>query len=119
MRTLVGLSWDELRLLRKLIWPDNDLDGRGGPPPAQGGKKILGTTLGAEEWSLWGAADPNARDLDLIPLQRAATGCSAALNAGALDLVRRVAVVGAKAGSYGVAGLDEDNRVTCPCSRSS
>ena len=40
-------------------------------------------------------ADPNSRDLDLI---------------------RRLAVVGAKAG--GVAGLDEDNGVKCLRSRS-
>ena len=36
-RSLVGLSWDELRSLRRVIWPDDDLGGRGGPPPAQGG----------------------------------------------------------------------------------
>ena len=68
-----------------------------------------GTTAGAEEWFLWGTADPNARDLDLILPRRVVTGCSAALNARALDLIRRVAVVGAKAGSCGDAGLDNDN----------
>ena len=33
-RSPVGLSWDEQR---SLIWPDDDLGGRGGAPPAQGG----------------------------------------------------------------------------------
>ena len=69
----------------------------------------MGTTLGAEEWRLWGAVDPNARDLDLILLPGVVAGCSEALNAHALHLIRRVAVVGEKAGSYGVSGQDEDN----------
>ena len=60
---------------------------------------------GAEEWLLWGAADPNARDLDLILTSKSGFhGCSAALNARDLDLIRRLAVVGAS-------GLK------CPCWR--
>ena len=70
---------------------------------------MLDTTIGAEELLHWGTADPNTRDLDLIHTSKSGNGWrSAALNARALDLIRRVAVVGAKGWCCGVAGLDED-----------
>ena len=56
-----------------------------------------------------GTADPKSRDLDLIQVSKSGYGWrSAALNPRALDLLRRLAVAGAKAGSCGVAGLDKD-----------
>ena len=58
-----------------------------------------------------------ARDCTCVLVQkRVYFGRTADPNSRDLDLIRRLAVVGAKAG--GVAGLDGDNRVICPCSRS-
>ena len=62
--------------------------------PAQGGKEVLGTNIGAE---------------DCFVSKSGYCGRSAAPNVRDLDLIRRLAVVGAKAGFSGVAGLDEDN----------
>ena len=41
----MGLSFDEFRSLRRLIWPDADPGGGGRTPPVEGGISILGTTL--------------------------------------------------------------------------
>ena len=83
---LATLTADELRCLR--IWRDIVSPGR------------------YFNAGYSGAVDPNARDLDLIfTLKSGYYGCSAALDARDLDLIRRLAVVGAKTGSCEVSVL--------------